>query len=331
MSNAAKNIVGTPTIHDVANFNATTTAQLLHKAIGDKNKDEIIRLLCTISNQQRQEVVVEFKSLFGEDLPSKLKKALSGDFEELILALLELPSVYEARQLYKAMSGLMGTKESVLIEILTTHSNRQIGEMKRVYEKLYGHPLEKDIVGDTSGPFQHLLVSLCNESRDESWNTDPLRANMVARTLFKKSEVESGVDDAVFNQVLANENFNQLHLIFTEYEKVSGHTIDQAIQQQFSGETRDGFMAVVECVRNRHAFFAKLLQNATKGFFGIGNFGIGTRDSDLIRLIVSRAECEMAEIKDQYMQMYNTTLENAIEKNCSGPYKEGLLTLIKGN
>uniref|UniRef100_A0A914H5T6 Annexin n=1 Tax=Globodera rostochiensis TaxID=31243 RepID=A0A914H5T6_GLORO len=315
MSNAAKNILGTPTIHNNANFNATITAQLLHKAIGEKNKDEVIRLLCTISNQQRQEVVVEFKSLF----------------EELILALLELPSVFEARQLYKAMSGLMGTKESVLIEILTTHSNRQIGEMKRVYEKLYGHPLEKDIVGDTSGPFQHLLVSLCNESRDESWNTDPLRANMVARTLFKKSEVESGVDDAVFNQVLANENFNQLHLIFTEYEKVSGHTIDQAIQQQFSGETRDGFMAVVECVRNRHAFFAKLLQNATKGFFGIGNLGIGTRDSDLIRLIVSRAECDMAEIKDQYMQMYNTTLENAIEKNCSGSYKEGLLTLIKGN
>lgn len=48
-----------------------------------------------------------------------------------------------------------------------------------MYEQLYGHPLEKDIVGDTSGAFQRLLVSLCNDSRDESWSSDPIRANMV--------------------------------------------------------------------------------------------------------------------------------------------------------
>lgn len=78
--------------------------------------------------------------------------------------------------------------------------------------------------------------------------------------------MESGVNDVLFNQVLANENFIQvqsekrgrampetdlltgqtqlsfvqLHLIFEEYQKVSGHPIEQAIQQQFSGDTRDG-------------------------------------------------------------------------------------------
>lgn len=31
------------------------------------------------------------------------------------------------------------------------------------------------------------------------------------------------------------------------------------------------------------------------------------------------------------MQMFNTPLEKAIESNCSGPYKDGLLTLVKGN
>lgn len=52
------------------------------------------------------------------------------------------------------------------------------------------------------------------------------------------------------------------------------------------------YLAVVECVHNRHAFFAKVLQNSTKSFLGIGR-----RDSDLIRLIVTRAECDMVEIK----------------------------------
>nr|AIA08665.1 annexin [Heterodera avenae]AIA08666.1 annexin [Heterodera avenae] len=325
MSNATKNILGTPTIINNVNFDPKVSANFLHKAIEEKRKDEIIHLLCTISNQQRQDLAIEFKQLFGEDLFAKLKKALSGDFEELILALLEQPAVYDAQQMHRAMSGL-GTKESVLIEILVTHSNRQIAEMKRVYEQLYGHPLEKDIVGDTSGAFQRLLVSLCNESRDESWSSDPIRANLTARALFKEGEVESGVNDVLFNQVLANENFIQLHLIFEEYQKISGHPIEQAIHQNFSGETRDGYLAVVECVSNRHAFFAKVLQNSTKSFLGLGR-----RDTDLIRLIVTRAECDMVEIKEQYMQMFNTPLEKAIESNCSGPYKDGLLTLIKGN
>lgn len=51
------------------------------------------------------------------------------------------------------------------------------------------------------------------------------------------------------------------------------------------------FLAVVECVRNRPAFFAKLLHNTTKG--------LGTRDADLIRLVVSRAECDLGDIKVQ--------------------------------
>ena len=32
--------------------------------------------------------------------------------------------------------------------------------IRRAYRRLYDRELEKDIVGDTSGPFQHILVSL---------------------------------------------------------------------------------------------------------------------------------------------------------------------------
>ncbi|KAI3420141.1 hypothetical protein GPALN_003465 [Globodera pallida] len=322
MSNSSKNFHGLPTIRHNANFNSQKSAELLQKALEEKNKEQIIQVLCTISNEQRQEVAGKFKTAFGEGLSPKVKKAFSGDFEELILALLELPAVYDAQQMHKAMAGL-GTKESLLIEILITHSNRQIGELKRAYEHLYGHPLEKDIVGDTSGPFQHLLVSLCNESRDESTNTDALKANQAARILFKEGESKKGVNDALFNKVMATENFSQLLLVFNEYQKISGHSIEQAIQKKFSGDHREGFLAVVECVRNRPAFFAKLLQNTTKGF--------GTRDSDLIRLIVTRAECDLYEIKEQYVKLFDTTLEKAIGGDCSGAYKDGLLTLTEGN
>ena len=55
----------------------------------------------------------------------ELKSELTGDFEELILALMDPPAVYDAKQLHKAMDRI-GTKEHVLIEIMTTRNNQQV-------------------------------------------------------------------------------------------------------------------------------------------------------------------------------------------------------------
>jgi len=324
MSNITKNILGMPTIRPNPTFNAKGSAEILHKAMTGKgcNKDLIIQALCTINNDQRQAAANEFKILYGKDLAGELKKELSGDFEKLLVALLERPDRYDAAQLHHAMAGL-GTKESVLIEILVTHSNRQIGMIKTVYKEMYGKDLEKDIVGDTSGAFKQLLVSLCNGGRDEMYQTDSLKANQDARQLWRDGEKKWGVESDTFIRVLATQNFHQLQHVFTEYEKISGHSFEKAIEKEFSGDNRDGFLAVVKCVRNRNAFFAELLHNTMKGF--------GTRDSDLIRLVVSRCEVDLADIKVEYQKLYKVPLEKSIADDCSGAYKDALITLVKGN
>jgi hypothetical protein len=43
-------------------------------------------------------------------LVAELKKELSGDFEDLLVALMTPPALFDARQMHKAMAGL-GTKE----------------------------------------------------------------------------------------------------------------------------------------------------------------------------------------------------------------------------
>ncbi|KIH43635.1 Annexin, partial [Ancylostoma duodenale] len=91
--------------------------------------------------------------MYGEELIDALKSELSGDFEDLIVAMMEPFAVYDAKQLHNAMSGI-GTKELVLIEIMTSRTNHQIAEIKEAYKELYDTELEADIVGDTSGPFQ---------------------------------------------------------------------------------------------------------------------------------------------------------------------------------
>lgn len=44
-----------------------------------------------------------YKNKYGKDLGDELKKELSGDFEDVIMALMDTPTKYDALQLQKAM------------------------------------------------------------------------------------------------------------------------------------------------------------------------------------------------------------------------------------
>lgn len=63
-------------------------------------------------------------------------------------------------------------------------------------------------------------------------------------------------------------------------------------------------MFAVECVQSPPAFFAKRLRNAMAGG--------GTDDVTLVRVIVSRSEIDLGNIKDEYERLYDKTLESAI-------------------
>lgn len=52
---------------------------------------------------QRQEIAKAYKTLYGKDLLAELKAELSGDFEKLILALMEPPADYDAREVNAAI------------------------------------------------------------------------------------------------------------------------------------------------------------------------------------------------------------------------------------
>ncbi|VDM45562.1 unnamed protein product [Toxocara canis] len=315
---------GTPSIRPYAAFNANTDAEILREAMKGFgcDKSKIITILCARSNSQRQQISNAFKAMYGKDLLKNLRSELTGDFEDLILGLMEPPARYDAQQLRKAMVGL-GTKESVLIEIMCSRTNAEIVELRSVYRQMYNSELEKDLIGETSGYFKRLLVSMCAAGRDESMHVDPLKANQDARALYRAGEQRLGTDEACFNAILASRNYAQLRLIFQEYQKVSNNTIEKAIEAEFSGDIKDGLLAIVACVQNRPAYFAKLLYESM--------VGLGTRDTDLIRIIVTRSEVDLADIRQQFQQLYKKSLESMIKGDCSGAYRDGLIALVRGN
>ena len=60
----------------------------------------------------------------------------------------------------------------------------------------------------------------------------------------------------------------------------------------------------MKCVKNRAGFFAEQLYKSMKG--------LGTDDDRLIRLVVTRCEVDMGEIKQVFGQQYNESLEDFI-------------------
>jgi len=322
--------VEVPTVLPAANFDPVADAHTLRTAMKGWGTDEqaIIDVLCKRSNQQRQAITEAYKKEFGrvegdgtfkpKDLIADLKKELGGNFENIIVALM-LPTVeYCAKLCHKAMKGA-GTDEDILVEVLCSRTADEIKEIAAAYERMYGNSLEADIQGDTTGPFQRLLVMAVNCVKDER-HYDADKARELAEQLYQAGEAKVGTDEDAFVEILGHAGQRQSYLIFEEYKKISGITIEQAMKDEMSGELLNGLLAMVKTVHNRPRYFAERLHVAMEG--------MGTDDSALIRIIVSRCEIDLANIKYEYERDHGKTLLSAVKGETSGDYRRALLTLI---
>ena len=302
-------------------FDPKVEADKLHKAmkgIGN-DKNTIIEISTSFPNFQRLQIRDAYKALFGTDLIDILKSELSGHLKDALIPMYYHPIDYDCLSLRAAMKGL-GTDEDTLIEIIATRPNYMIQKMIERYPILTeGRDLISDVKSETSGAFRRLLVSLLQAQRSQNTEPNKEECEKIAKELYEAGEKKWGTDESVFNRIFASRSPIEISFISKAYHELTGHTILQAISNEFSGDIKKLLTAVVYAVVSPSEFFATKVNKAVKG--------LGTNDKLLIRILVSRCEIDIPYIKQYYKQIYKKDMVEDIKGDTSGDYKKLLVKL----
>ena len=301
-------------------FDVLEDTKKLIDFIKGKNKDDnaLIKLVISKTNKERLQMKDEYNSTQNSDLIEDLKSAYSGHFKDVLVGLFYSPLDYDCYQIRKAVKGL-GTDEDALIEILTTRTSEKIEQMKLRYKEIFpGRDMVEDIKSDTSGSFWTVLKALLENKRNSTTNPDLEDCQNCAQKLYdsginKKNTLET------FTEILTQKSKEEIITIGKIYHKMSQSNILADIKNLFSGDTKKLLTGIVFGLLSPSEYFAELVRDAVKG--------LGTKDTTLLRIMVTRDEIDMPQIKQFYRQKYDKDMVDDIKDDTSGSYRKILVAL----
>ena len=295
-------------------------AAALRKAMKGIGTDEkaIIKIIANRTNRERLAMIESFKRQFNRDLIKDLKSELSGKFEDATLALFKDPIEYDCYSLNKAMKGA-GTNEDTLIEILASRPNYYINQIKERYKILFGKTLEEHLSSELSGDLKKVMLTLTSAQRSTNVNPDRNDCTNKVEQLYKAGEKRLGTDEKVFYDILTRASPEEIKLMNEIYTQKYKHGLLKAIEEEFSGDLKKLLKTMIYVSLDPSEYFATRINYAIKG--------AGTKDALLIRILVTRDELDMPQIKAAYKRLYNKDMVQAIEKDTSGDYKRLLVEL----
>ncbi|XP_061586826.1 annexin A1a [Cololabis saira] len=132
---------------------------------GRKGKDcsAFIEILTTRSALHLRRVFERYSKYSKVDVAKAIDLEMKGDIENCLTAIVKCSGsrpAYFAEKLYLAMKG-KGTRKSILTRIMVSRSEIDMKRIKDEYKKNYGKTLYQEILDDTKGDYEKILLALC--------------------------------------------------------------------------------------------------------------------------------------------------------------------------
>ncbi|MBA0800919.1 hypothetical protein Gohar_011324 [Gossypium harknessii] len=282
----------------------------------------VVNILAHRDATQRSLIQHEYRAMYSEDLLKRLVSELRGKLETAVLLWMHDPAGRDAIVIRQALLPDL-TNLDAATEVICSRTPSQIQLIKQNYQAKFGVFLEQDIERHTSGDHKKLLLAYVSTSRYEGLEVDREMAMKDAKALYKAGEKRLGTDEKTFIRIFSERSRAQLAAISAAYHDMYGGSLKKAVKSETSGKFERGLLTILQCSENPAKYFAKALHKAMKG--------LGTDDTTLIRIIVTRTEIDMQYIKAEYLRKYKKTLNDAVHSDTSGHYRTFLLSLLGPN
>ncbi|KAG4394344.1 hypothetical protein GLYMA_20G011800v4 [Glycine max] len=256
-----------------------------------------------------------FKGL-GCDTSKVIKILAHRNAEQRSLIQQEFETNY-SELLSKRLSKELRGHVKALTEIICSRTPSQLRRLKEVYLSTYHSYLEQDIENKTSGDYKKLLLAYVSIPRYEGPELDHIIVQEDAKQLYKSGEKRIGTDEKMFIKIFSEKSSTHLAAVNSAYIASYGHSLEK---KETSGSFGSALLTILRCATDPAMYFAKILRKSMKG--------VGTDDSRLIRVIVTRTEIDMHYIKITYYKKYGKPLTHAVKSDTSGHYKDFLLNLL---
>ncbi|MFS7944351.1 putative annexin [Helianthus anomalus] len=226
------------------------------------------------------------------------------------------PAQRNAKILIDALSPDCIDLEAVT-EVRCSRTSLQLQTLKQIYHSTCGTYLEHDIELQASGDHQKILLACVNKPRYEGPEVNREMAAKDAKALYKAGEKKLGTHEKVFVKIFSEKSNAQLIAINTCYHDMYDGSLKK---KETSWLFEHALLTMLQCAENHAKYFAKVLYKSMQG--------LGTNDTTLIRVIVTRTEINMQYIKAEYHKKYNKNLNDAVHSETLGHYRTFLLSLL---
>uniref|UniRef100_A0A673VVW5 Annexin n=1 Tax=Salmo trutta TaxID=8032 RepID=A0A673VVW5_SALTR len=134
---------------------------------GEKRKGTdcsvFIDILTTRSAPQLRQAFERYSKYSKVDVAKAIDLELKGDIENCLTAVVKCAGskpAFFAERLNLAMKG-KGTRTNILTRVMVSRSEIDLARIKQEYKKTFGKTLSQEILDDTKGDYEKILLALC--------------------------------------------------------------------------------------------------------------------------------------------------------------------------
>ncbi|KAJ4966385.1 hypothetical protein NE237_018234 [Protea cynaroides] len=282
------------------------------------NEDLIISILAHRNAAQRKRIRETYAETYKEDLLKALDKELTSDFERIVMVWTLDPAERDALLANESTKKWTASNQ-VIMEIACTRSSHELFLVRQAYHARFKRSIEEDVAHHTTGDFRKILVLLVSSYRYEGPEVNLTLAKHEAKILHEKIKDKAYNDEEIV-RILTTRSKAQLNATFNHYKDAFGNAINKDLKTDPKNEFLALLRGTVKCLTFPQKYFEKLLRLTINK--------MGTDEWALTRVVTTRAEVDMQQIKEEYQRRNSVPLDHAISKDTHGDYEAMLLALI---